>query len=799
MKLHLPKMLLSAVLATVIAYGTVQAGNTGWDGNSLYIANGLTYGSHMNQNGMTGGSVVDGGIAFTEVDASTKGDIRIQADCDHDQSILLNIGKLTVGNNATVTVDRPYWGRRTFDTLTIDNLTVDGKANLQIEYIPHSGDQAIDQSKEASYVNKVVINQVTGSLGTVAVNSGGNLTIGADTTSTTNFSGELTNNGGSLTVNGAVVISDLAGFTVVDEGSVTWSDATKQQGYKTLSGATYQLSTGGVTYTDAKTVTYKGETQAIDSEDGTATFTLNTSTGSVYHIKDTTAITYDGSTGDTAAATGFDMADGTTLILNSSLAATATDGISLSGTSGATITLNGAGVTLKHADTVKTENGAKVSYNVNGGTLDINNEGTVSNISSINVNGGKATLSAWSANLGSADSYVDVLLSNDGAFTFKAGGAGGGNLYVNINVEGSGKLAGASFGNRVNIKGSVTGDGTLSLGQEYGNNVWWLSGAIKDAENGQLAISTENADFRVAITGENTYSGGTTMNGGKLIVGNSSALGTGKVTMNGGTLQMADEMDGNNVIQAGSDLEITSMDYKGGTVNIGEKKLTVTGKLTAAANMSIEGSGDTELGSLDLTAGTTLSTSGSLTIGELILDLEKYTDYTQTYNLVTVTGEGKSVTLTNPYTGSVNGYNYTVDGRGTNTLTLTFTQEPAQSDSLTTTVLEATLNGTMLTLKVDGNITSAEMTANITGFADGVLADILTLTKGVKDGLVGIKLVDDDQEYSIVGNGVDNVGFYGAYYGAGNGQYFVQYIPEPATATLSLLALAGLAARRRRK
>ena len=246
MKLHLPKMLLSAVLATVIAYGTVQAGGTGWSGDVLYIDNtgAANNVSHDNLDGIT----IQNGVTIIETaDATGKSNFSIDADIAvHDESLQAKIGNLIVANNATVTVDRPYWGRRTFDALTIDNLTVDGKANLQIEYIPHSGDQAIDQSKEASYVNKVVINQVTGSLGTVAVNTGGNLTIGADTTSSTNFSGVLTNNGGSLTVNGAVVISGLAGFTLLDEGTVTftWSDTEKQQGYKNYAGATYLLSTG---------------------------------------------------------------------------------------------------------------------------------------------------------------------------------------------------------------------------------------------------------------------------------------------------------------------------------------------------------------------------------------------------------------------------------------------------------------------------------------------------------------------------------------------------------------------------
>ena len=60
-------------------------------------------------------------------------------------------------------------------------------------------------------------------------------------------------------------------------------------------------------------------------------------------------------------------------------------------------------------------------------------------------------------------------------------------------------------------------------------------------------------------------------------------------------------------------------------------------------------------------------------------------------------------------------------------------------------------------------------------------------------------------KYSTLGESPINVKFYGTYTGEKNeageatGMYRVEYIPEPATATLSLLALCGLAARRRRR
>ena len=295
----------------------------------------------------------------------------------------------------------------------------------------------------------------------------------------------------------------------------------------------------------------------------------------------------------------------------------------------------------------------------------------------------------------------------------------------------------------------------------------------------------------VELTGANTYSGGTTVNGGTLTAGNESALGTGKVTVNGGTLKQS------------TALSVSSMDYNSGTVNNNGQNLTVTGKLTAAADMSIEGAGATSIGSLDLSAGTTLTASGSLTIGELVLDLSKYDDMAQTYTLVTTTGEGATVGLTTAYSTEYNGYTASVSGSGTDSLTLSFSEIVAPGGEITTTVtgIDSFADG-VLTLIIDKSITSADLKANITGFGDGVLDSILSMTATDADGIVGITLIDTDDltNNSIVGNGADNLGFYGAYYGEGVGAgYQVAYIPEPASATLGLAALMMLAARRRRK
>lgn len=74
----------------------------------------------------------------------------------------------------------------------------------------------------------------------------------------------------------------------------------------------------------------------------------------------------------------------------------------------------------------------------------------------------------------------------------------------------------------------------------------------------------------------------------------------------------------------------------------------------------------------------------------------------------------------------------------------------------------------------------------LTGMGDKALGSLATVTLVGADG---VELVLGE------GTGVTLNG----YKGESNGKYRVSYIPEPATATLSLLALVGLAARRRRK
>ena len=146
-----------------------------------------------------------------------------------------------------------------------------------------------------------------------------------------------------------------------------------------------------------------------------------------------------------------------------------------------------------------------------------------------------------------------------------------------------------------------------------------------------------------------------------------------------------------------------------------------------------------------------------------------------------------------------------------NVLSLTFEEVlPPSTGPITTTVTgDPSFADGVLTLNVtveEGVILSSD---------DMVLVNILTpefmdkILAAVGDTeFFGVTLLNG--ETPIVGAANGNVGFLsdnGCYYGElvqlGDGnvawQYSVEQIPEPTTATLSLLALMGLAARRRRQ
>ncbi len=120
-------------------------------------------------------------------------------------------------------------------------------------------------------------------------------------------------------------------------------------------------------------------------------------------------------------------------------------------------------------------------------------------------------------------SATNVHLSNGGTLDMQAQST----LMSDMTTSGA---VSVKMGNETTyLKGSVMGSGTLAVS---GQGV--VQSLLADSADGALAL--EVSGTAISLLAANTYSGGTTLNSGSLYARNSHALGTGAVTVNGGTL-----------------------------------------------------------------------------------------------------------------------------------------------------------------------------------------------------------------------------------------------------------------------
>ena len=117
------------------------------------------------------------------------------------------------------------------------------------------------------------------------------------------------------------------------------------------------------------------------------------------------------------------------------------------------------------------------------------------------------------------------------------------------------------------------------------------------------ASLVKSGDGTLTINTENTYSGGTTISGGTLVMGNAAALGTGAVTLRGGTLDLGENTIATDItVEGTSSLEEAVGLVK--TSSLGNGELTM-GSLTVKADQN-----------LTLLGSTTISDTVAITLGD---------------------------------------------------------------------------------------------------------------------------------------------------------------------------------------
>ena len=314
----------------------------------------------------------------------------------------------------------------------------------------------------------------------------------------------------------------------------------------------------------------------------------------------------------------------------------------ISGTSG--LTKTGAGTLSLQGPAANTYSGGTT---INGGRVLVNSA------SSLGATGGRLTLNAGILQLITGYSTTRLITVGDAGSTFEIDPAqtftatgiisgtgtlnktgagtmvlGAANAYSGGTVVGAGELqlgtsnrlldAGSILvsGGTFNLQthsdivggvtlrsGAITGSGTLT-----GSSYLVESGSISAVLAGIGSLTKDTAGT-VTLTGVNTYSGGSTINAGTVVVGNAAGLGanTGGLTLNAGTLRIATGFTTTRAISLGSSASTISVD-SAQLLTIGTTPITGSGTLNKA------GSGTLVLAGANTYTGATLVNAGLLSV-----------------------------------------------------------------------------------------------------------------------------------------------------------------------------------------
>ncbi len=456
---------------------------------------------------------------------------------------------------------------------------------------------------------------------------------------------------------------------------------------------------------------------------------------------------------------------------------------SLTATAGTSYTWNGTGTSW----------GTSTAWTVNGvpGASDTATFDTDATAQTVNlltnqaINGMTFSESSAAVTLDSGNISGLTLTLGTGGISQTSGGAvtigGATTENFTLNLAGSqtwSNTSGTSMTVDANINGTAT-TGTQTL-TTSGNAGIQLLGNIGDGSSGgKVAINWGGAG-NLTLGGTNTFSGGVTMNSGaaSLFLDSTTALGTGTLTINGGTIA-----DGNSALltlTSNNLINITGSFFVGGShsLNLGTGNVTVTGADTISASNgatftlggNISGTGSiTKAGTAVVQlAGANSFTGGlSVTGGALIIG-NGTTGSLTGVSTVAVTGSGTFLefNLANGgvYSGTItNASNSTVEGltTGSNVQTLSGVISGAtakfEQNGTGTTILAATETyGGTTTFNAGGTIQLGN------GITSGTLATALpTLASG--DTLA----FDETNGTAVAGNITNTAGTVAGVEGSG--------------------------------
>jgi len=390
--------------------------------------------------------------------------------------------------------------------------------------------------------------------------------------------------------NFAATISGSGGIVQMGTGRTILSGSNSYSGGSTVSSGTLQLANahalgaGGLTV-NGGALDLHGNSVSVPAFSGAAGTVTNTLSGTATVTANISgAFSYAGSIADGAGIVALNKSGAGTLTLsgsNSYSGGTTVSSGSLQignanalGTGG--VTVNGGALDL-HGNSVSVSAlsgaGGKVTNTVAGTvTFTANTSGTSSYAGSIAGGAGVVALSksgAGTLTLSGSNSYSGGTTVSDGTLQIgNANALGTGGLTISggaLDLNGNNVSVPAFSGAGGTVTNTVAGTATFTANISGASS---YAGSIADGA-GVVALTKSGAGT-LALTGNNSHSGGTTLSSGSLQIGNANALGTGGLTVNGGTLDLY-----------GNSVSVTGFSGAGGTVTN-----TVPGSSTLITSVS---------------------------------------------------------------------------------------------------------------------------------------------------------------------------------------------------------------------
>ena len=623
----------SGTISTSTGTSTL-AGNVILDGNSIVDVDG----TQLTLSGVVSGSndltKTGDGIAILSATNTYTGDTTISAGTLRVSGSLNSYTDVSVSSGATYDIDASdtissLSGAGTIDIANSQTLTAGNSNNTNVSGVIQgaggytkvgTGTQTLSGAN--TYTGTTAINggviKVTGSLSnSTAVNVG----------SSGQYNVEASDTIASIEGSGTIDIASSQVLTAGDSNNKTFSGVIQSAGGYTKAGSGIQTLSGANTYTGS-TIINAGTLKVTGSlSDSTA---VRLASGATYDVDATDTV------GSLSGAGTVDIASSQVLTAGNSSNQTLSGVIqgdggytkagsgtqTLSGTNtytGAT-TINAGTLTvtglLSNSTSVTVASGATydvdasdtISSIAGAGTIDIANSQTLTAGNSANTeisgsiagSGGFTKAGTGILTLSGTNSYNGTTTINAG--TLKVTGSLSNSTAVNVgssgtyDVDASDTIASFEGSGAIDIAASQI----LTAGD---SNNKTFSGTMTGS--GSLI---KNGTGVLTLSGNNSFSGGSTLNAGIVEVGHNNALGSGTLTLAGGTLK-SDSSTARDLSQAVSINADTTLGRSG------SGRLTLSGDVTfSSGSVTVSSASNTIMsGAVDLGTGTkTFSVSSGL-------------------------------------------------------------------------------------------------------------------------------------------------------------------------------------------